>query len=141
MSVAGGVLSAHVCRRPRVRGDCANGPRPCPWTRGRYHLAGTVRGQVTETCALDVAARGGATLDEVGRALGVTRERIRQIETKALRKLCEGGAAQVRELLGEESGGEPVGSDGGDLPRQLLRQRAKKLTASDASEVRLRAYP
>ncbi len=26
-------------RRPRVRGDCANGPRPCPWVSCRYHLA------------------------------------------------------------------------------------------------------
>jgi hypothetical protein len=30
---------------------------------------------------------GGATLDEVAAAFGVTRERIRQIETTALRKL------------------------------------------------------
>lgn len=39
-----------------------------------------------ESCALDVADRGGATLGEIGVAIGVTQERVRQIEGKALRK-------------------------------------------------------
>jgi hypothetical protein len=40
-----------------------------------------------ETCALDVAERGGATLEEVGRLLRVTRERVRQIGNEASRKI------------------------------------------------------
>ncbi len=42
-----------------------------------------------ETCALDVAdrERGDATLETVGQALGVTRERVRQIEMRGLRTL------------------------------------------------------
>ncbi len=27
-----------VHARPRTRGDCADGPRPCPWYRCRHHL-------------------------------------------------------------------------------------------------------
>ncbi len=42
------------------------------------------------------------TLEEVGRAFKVTRERIRQIEGKALRKLRrDGGIAQLRTFLSE----------------------------------------
>jgi hypothetical protein len=61
--------------RPRTRGDCVDGPRPCPWVGCRYHLALDVadrrvrstfdvvreidaanRGEsYRETCALDVA--------------------------------------------------------------------------------------
>ena len=40
-----------------------------------------------ETCALDVADRGGITLEEVGEILNLTRERIRQVEVKGLQKL------------------------------------------------------
>ena len=39
------------------------------------------------SCALDGADRGGMTLAEIGLALGLTRERIRQIESKGLRNL------------------------------------------------------
>lgn len=43
--------------------------------------------ELDESCALDVAERGQHTLKEVGDMLGVTRERIRQIEVEAKRKL------------------------------------------------------
>jgi RNA polymerase primary sigma factor len=40
------------------------------------------------------------TLEEVGRSFAVTRERIRQIEAKALRKLqCRPGSEGLRALL------------------------------------------
>lgn len=84
--------------RPRTRADCEGLPRPCPWISCRYHLAidvnelGTLHrtfgltdvSEMHETCALDIADRGGATLEEIGRALNVSRERIRQLETLAL---------------------------------------------------------
>lgn len=82
--------------RPVTRGDCASVPRPCPWTECRYNLVHTRERRAKNsrtplddsmTCVLDVADDGGANLDTVGRALGVTRERARQIEEVALRKL------------------------------------------------------
>ena len=45
--------------------------------------------EMQETCALDVADRGGITLEEVGDILNLTRERIRQVEVKGLQKLRE----------------------------------------------------
>ena len=44
---------------------------------------------------------GDATLEDIGRDLGVTRERIRQIESKALRKLREPDCLEVLQQLWE----------------------------------------
>src|SRR5262249_53683369 len=40
-----------------------------------------------DSCALDIADRGGTTLEDVGAIMNLTRERIRQVEVKALAKL------------------------------------------------------
>ncbi len=88
--------------RPRTRDDCRGGERPCPWVSCAHHLALNISektGLVTltfpdreiwdipETCSLDVADRGDHTLDEIAKITNVTRERIRQIESKTLRSL------------------------------------------------------
>jgi hypothetical protein len=43
--------------------------------------------EMEQTCALDVADKGGITLEEVGTIMNLTRERIRQVETRGLLKL------------------------------------------------------
>jgi hypothetical protein len=43
--------------------------------------------ELGDTCALDVADRGGITLEEVGVIMDLTRERVRQLETRGLTKL------------------------------------------------------
>lgn len=88
--------------RPRSRGECRNAPRPCPWVSCKYHLyldivpqSGSIKmnfpdlevWEMTETCALDVADRGGITLEDVGNILNLTRERIRQVERSGVEKL------------------------------------------------------
>jgi hypothetical protein len=89
-------------RRPRSRADCASGPRPCMFISCKHHLyldvnpsTGSIKlnfpdrevWELSETCALDVADRGGITLEEVGSIMNLTRERIRQVETRGLLKL------------------------------------------------------
>ena len=91
--------------RPTTRADCLHGPhaeRPCPFTLCKHHLAldvneltGSIKfnfpdlevWEMPETCALDIADRGGITLEEVGEIMNLTRERIRQLETRGLAKL------------------------------------------------------
>jgi hypothetical protein len=88
--------------KPRLRSECADGPRPCPYVSCKYHLyidvsarTGAIKlnfpdlevWDLGESCALDVADRGGTTLEDVGAIMNLTRERIRQVEVKALAKL------------------------------------------------------
>lgn len=87
--------------RPRTRGDCADGVRPCPYAACRYHLfidvlpTGSIKfnfpdlevEDLTETCSLDVADQGGESLEIVGELMNLTRERLRQLEVVALKKL------------------------------------------------------
>jgi hypothetical protein len=92
----------HDYEKPRQRSECAGGPRPCPYVSCKHHLyldvsarTGAIKlnfpdlevWDMAETCALDIADRGGTTLEEVGAIMNLTRERIRQVEVKALAKL------------------------------------------------------
>jgi hypothetical protein len=88
--------------KPHTREECAEGPRPCPFVSCKHHLfidvsprTGAIKlnfpdlevWDMGESCALDVADRGGTTLEDVGAIMNLTRERIRQVEVKALAKL------------------------------------------------------
>ena len=92
-------------QRPQTRGECernCGGVRPCPFVSCKHHLyldvnpeTGSIKinfphlevWEMEETCALDVAGRGGITLEEVGEIMNLTRERIRQVEVRGLLKL------------------------------------------------------
>ncbi len=97
--------------RPHLRAECQSMPRPCPFVSCEHHLyldvnpqSGAIKlnfphlevWEMAETCALDVADRGGITLEEVGAILNLTRERIRQVEVRGLTK--------IRGTNGEELG-------------------------------------
>lgn len=88
--------------RPQSRVECQNDIRPCPWVACKHHLyldvnpeTGSIKinfpdlepWELEQTCALDVAERGGITLEEVGEIMNLTRERIRQVEVRGLRKI------------------------------------------------------
>ncbi|HVK83736.1 MAG TPA: sigma factor-like helix-turn-helix DNA-binding protein [Kofleriaceae bacterium] len=91
--------------RPTSRAECREEMRPCPWVACKHHLyldinpeTGSIKinfpdlepWDLKHTCALDVAERGGITLEEVGEIMNLTRERIRQVEVRGLLKLKMG---------------------------------------------------
>ena len=88
--------------RPTTRAECRGEARPCPWVACKFHLyldvnpeTGSIKinfpdlepWDMKDTCSLDVAERGGITLEEVGEIMNLTRERIRQVEVRGLLKL------------------------------------------------------
>lgn len=100
--------------RPKCRAECRGGPRPCPFVGCRYNLFldvaeanGSIKinfpdlepCELGESCALDVADRGGATLEEVGELMNLTRERLRQLESAAFVQL--GALPQIEAHRGE----------------------------------------
>ncbi len=130
--------------RPRTREDCIGGMRPCAFVSCKHHLyldvssrTGAIKlnfpdlevWELTESCALDVADRSGSTLEEVGAIMNLTRERIRQVEIKALAKLSaieeghslrdfvEEGPAPKRRLpvLGQATAAEEDAGDDDEL--------------------------
>jgi hypothetical protein len=102
---AGENVSTDEYDRPKTRGECLAGEhaaRPCPFVSCKHHLyldvderTGSIKlnfpklepWELKESCTLDVAERDGVTLQDIGGAMNVTRERIRQIEARALVKL------------------------------------------------------
>lgn len=108
--------------KPKTRADCAQGEfaaRPCPFVSCKYHLlldvserTGAIKvnfpglevSEMAETCSLDIADRGGVTLEEVGVIMNLTRERIRQLEVKGLAKLkALNELAALQDFLDEPS--------------------------------------
>ena len=102
--------------RPKRRLECVAGVRPCPYIACKYHLyldvsprTGSIKlnfpdlevWELPATCALDIADRGGTTLEDVGAIMNLTRERVRQLEVKALTRLgAVSDMAELRELCG-----------------------------------------
>jgi hypothetical protein len=96
--------------RPHTRAECVNSQRPCLFVSCKHHLyldvnpeTGSIKlnfpdkeiWELEETCALDVADKGGITLEEVGAIMNLTRERIRQVETRGLLKLREAAEEEL----------------------------------------------
>ncbi len=110
--------------RPTNRAECREEMRPCPWVACKHHLyldinpeTGSIKinfpdlepWELKHTCALDVAERGGITLEEVGEIMNLTRERIRQVEVRGLLKLKMGSPSPDElgaELLAAKEAGE-----------------------------------
>lgn len=150
-------LQAHALTdRPKTRGDCAGGERPCPWAGCVHHLfldvnpaTGSIKfnhpGRETEdlehSCALDLADQGVQTLDLVGQALGLTRERVRQIEERGARHLRDAAVAAgldkaIDGPLGAFHGkGREVPPDESDDPRAeyLRAYTARKRREAEAN--------
>ena len=79
------------------------GERPCPFVSCKHHLyldvsprAGAIKlnfpdlevWEMNETCALDIADRGGTTLEDVGAIMNLTRESVRLISKRCLTMLA-----------------------------------------------------
>ncbi|MBL8721430.1 MAG: hypothetical protein JNL79_35915 [Myxococcales bacterium] len=140
--------------RPRTRAECLEGERPCPFVSCQHHLyldvsprTGAIKlnfpdlevWEMTETCALDVADRGGTTLEEVGAIMNLTRERIRQVEVKGLAKLqAFDQMASLRDYVDEGPIGKrklPVISTR-ELDRELADEKQRlTLDAEDEDEL------
>ncbi len=107
--------------RPKSRADCISSPRPCVFVSCKYNLyldvnpeTGSIKlnfpdkeiWELEYTCALDVAEKGGITLEEVGEIMNLTRERIRQVETRGLEKVRTATEAEPP----RDANGKPIKS-------------------------------
>ncbi len=116
LAIGAALYPTEPSTRPSTRGECEFIERPCPYVSCRHHLyldvspkTGAIKlnfpdiepDQMIETCCLDVADRGGATLEQVAEVQNLTRERVRQVETKAFRRLLNLQSVELAEHAGE----------------------------------------
>lgn len=132
--------------KPKTRAECLEGERPCPFVSCKHHLyldvsarTGAIKlnfpdlevWDMTETCALDVADRGGTTLEEVGAIMNLTRERIRQVEVKGLAKLQ---ALKDMDALRDYVDEGPVGKRRLPVLAKPVVEEEEEEEAADATE-------
>lgn len=103
--------------RPQTFADCESvglgDITPCPFVSCKHHLyldvnprTGSIKlnfpdrevDELPATCALRVAEQGGATLEDVADIIGVVRERIRQVQDRALAQLRGVALAAAEDL-------------------------------------------
>lgn len=124
-----------------TNGQCRTVAGPCQHTECRYHMDNTgdvgvhvarasSKRVTSEACALDAAEHGPLKLDEIGERLGVTRERVRQIEKQAREKIARNHPAleEVLYAATQRSCGQvyPPAFDTGDW-RTWKKQSAKRI--------------
>ena len=84
LPVLGRFPTVEACVNPSTENTCRQ-------TQCRYHLEHRDRYDhrhtPTRDCSLAVANEGAHTIEEVASALGVSEERVRQLEERALQKL------------------------------------------------------
>ena len=136
--------------RPKTREECHKGHRPCPYVGCVYNLYLDVScktGSITLnfpdkqpedmnpafSCALDVADEGGATLMDLGEFMNLTRERIRQIEAKAIARIPKWGKTRLLELVNYQIAkpGEAVASIGNNAASAILKVREPAIEPYD----------
>lgn len=157
--------------RPKTRSDCLKGARPCPWVTCRHHLYLDVRQDgvmrvnfplgpqsMLATCALDLADDGPRTLDQVSILMGMSRERVRQIEERALVKLrfairegdldYEGtdlervdGAEVIEEVVARNEKVEAQQRRADRLAKKEARKAARRKAAIERAERLGRTFP
>jgi hypothetical protein len=130
--------------RPRTRGDCEDVVRPCPYVSCKYNLyldinpwTGSIKlnfpaldpGEMSESCALDVAERGGVTLELLSQKLNITRERCRQLEARGLHTLKANGRALGIDVESIAAFSHPPGNHEPTIPTQR-EESAKKARAA-----------
>jgi len=112
-------LEAAAAMRPKTRSQCGS-ERPCPFVTCRHHLYLEVTGtgglrllhpgrepwEIGETCSLDVAERGPSQVVAIARLLNLTRERVRQIQNRAVGKLASVQALVTKNMDPPRSEGE-----------------------------------
>lgn len=117
--------------RPLTRADCVDGMRPCPFVSCAHHMfldvslaTGSIKfnfpdkevWELDESCVLDVADRGGVTLEEVAATMNLTRERARQLEMKGISNICS--SAEICDLREREPTAAPTTKRGKILHRE-----------------------
>lgn len=132
---------------PKRRSDCLKRKRPCPWVRCKYHLIwllwdklsdkpnDEIADYVTEmecSCVLDaIDTYGEMTLEQIGQLLRVTRERIRQIEGKAIGRARK--PTKERALILEDLRDNLTRSGSTRSPAVLSRDRFRRILLFDPS--------